>query len=139
MDILEDKEVLGSFGKARLSEAGKERRIMSEKIVTVTAENFETEIGKADKPVMLDFWTPWCSYCRRIEPAVASLSEDTEGTLVVGKVNVDEQPALADKFGVETIPSLILFKNGERTGQELIAPGSRDAIEDWLEENGVNL
>lgn len=112
---------------------------MSEKIVTVTAENFETEIGKADKPVMLDFWAPWCSYCRRIEPAVASLSEDTEGTLVVGKVNVDEQPALADKFGVETIPSLILFKNGERTGQELIAPGSRDAIEDWLEENGVNL
>ena len=74
-----------------------------------------------------------------IEPAVEELAEDTEGKLVVGKVNVDEQEALADRFGVETIPSLILFRNGEQAGEELVAPGSRDAIEEWLEENGVSL
>ena len=52
---------------------------------------------------------------------------------------MDEQEALADRFGVETIPSLILFRNGEQAGEELVAPGSRDAIEEWLEENGVSL
>ena len=105
----------------------------------LTQDNFEQEVLKADKPVLVDFWAPWCVYCRRIEPAVEELAENTEGNLVVGKVNVDEQEALADRFGVETIPSLILFRNGEQAGEELVAPGSRDAIEEWLEENGVSL
>ena len=112
---------------------------MSEKIITVTAENFEKEVVQSGLPVLLDFWAPWCVYCRRIETAVEELSEDTQGKLVIGKVNVDEQPGLADQFGVETIPSLILFKGGEQAGEELIAPGSRDAIEEWLEDNGIEL
>lgn len=112
---------------------------MSETILTITAENFEKEVLQSALPVLVDFWAPWCVYCRRIEPAVEELAEDTEGNLVVGKVNVDEQEALADRFGVETIPSLILFRNGEQAGEGLVAPGSRDAIEEWLEENGVSL
>ena len=112
---------------------------MSEKIITGTADNFEKEVIQSGLPVLLDFWAPWCVYCRRIEPAVEELSEDAQGKLVIGKVNVDEQAGLADQFGVETIPSLILFRNGERTGEELIAPGSRDAIEEWLEDNGIAL
>ena len=112
---------------------------MSETILTITAENFEKEVLQSALPVLVDFWAPWCVYCRRIEPAVEELAEDTEGNLVVGKVNVDEQEALADRFGVETIPSLILFRNGEQAGEELVDPGSRDAIEEWLEENGVSL
>ena len=112
---------------------------MSETILTITAENFEKEVLQSALPVLVDFWAPWCVYCRRIEPAVEELAEDTEGNLVVGKVNVDEQEALADRFGVETIPSLILFRNGKQAGEELVAPGSRDAIEEWLEENGVSL
>ena len=112
---------------------------MSETILTITAENFEKEVLQSALPVLVDFWAPWCVYCRRIEPAVEELAEDTEGKLVVGKVNVDEQEALADRFGVETIPSLILFRTGEQAGEELVAPGSRDAIEEWLEENGVSL
>ena len=112
---------------------------MSETILTITAENFEKEVLQSALPVLVDFWAPWCVYCRRIEPAVEELAEDTEGKLVVGKVNVDEQEALADRLGVETIPSLILFRNGEQAGEELVAPGSRDAIEEWLEENGVSL
>lgn len=119
------------------SDVKKEGKEMSEKIITVTAENFEKEVVQSGLPVLLDFWAPWCVYCRRIEPAVEELSEDTQGKLVIGKVNVDEQPELADQFGVETIPSLILFKGGEQAGEELIAPGSRDAIEEWLEDNGI--
>ena len=82
---------------------------MSETILTITAENFEKEVLQSALPVLVDFWAPWCVYCRRIEPAVEELAEDTEGKLVVGKVNVDEQEALADRFGVETIPSLMSF------------------------------
>ena len=112
---------------------------MSEKILTVTAENFEEEVLESALPVLVDFWAPWCVYCRRIEPAVEELAADTEGTLIVAKVNVEEQEALADQFGVETIPSLLLFRDGEQAGDALVAPGSRDAIEEWLEDNGVTL
>ena len=112
---------------------------MSEKIVTITAENFEEKVLKSELPVMLDFWAPWCVYCRRIEPAVEELAEDADGKLIIGKVNVDEQPQLADRFGVETIPNLLLFKNGAKAEEELTAPGSRDAIEEWLETYGVIL
>lgn len=107
--------------------------------VTITKENFAELVERAEKPVLVDFWAPWCVYCRRIEPAVEELAADTEGTLIVAKVNVDEQEALADQFGVETIPSLLLFRDGEQAGDALVAPGSRDAIEEWLEDNGVTL
>ena len=112
---------------------------MSEKILTVTAENFEEEVLESALPVLVDFWAPWCVYCRRIEPAVEELAADTERTLIVAKVNVDEQEDLADQFGVETIPSLLLFRDGEQAGDALVAPSSRDAIEEWLEDNGVTL
>ncbi len=112
---------------------------MNENMITVTAENFEKEVEQSSLPVMLDFWAPWCVYCRRIEPAIEELLADAAGKLVIGKVNVDEQPRLAEQFGIETIPSLILFKEGDQAGEELIAPGSRDAIEEWLEDNGVVL
>ena len=86
---------------------------MSETILTITAENFEKEVLQSALPVLVDFWAPWCVYCRRIEPAVEELAEDTEGKLVVGKVNVDEQVALAQQFRVMTIPTLMVIKNGQ--------------------------
>lgn len=107
---------------------------MSER--TITLDNFDQEVSKSALPVLLDFWAPWCVYCRSIEPAVKALSEELEGTLAIGKVNIDEQPELAERFRVETIPSLILFRDGEETGERLVAPVSRDEIEEWLEENG---
>lgn len=107
---------------------------MSER--TITLDNFDQEVSKSALPVLLDFWAPWCVYCRSIEPAVKALAEEMEGTLALGKVNIDEQPELAERFRVETIPSLILFRDGEETGERLVAPVSRDAIEEWLEENG---
>ena len=107
--------------------------------ITVNTNQFSSIVAESQKPVLVDFWAPWCGYCRRIAPALEQIAQQWADKLVVGKVNVDEQEALADRFGVETIPSLILFRNGEQAGEELVAPGSRDAIEEWLEENGVSL
>lgn len=103
---------------------------------TITIDNFNQEVSGSGIPVLLDFWAPWCVYCRSIEPAVKALAEELEGTLAVGKVNIDEQPELAERFRIGTIPSLILFQDGEEAGERLVAPVSRDAIEEWLEENG---
>ena len=74
-----------------------------------TAENFETEVLQADKPVLVDFWATWCGPCRRQAPVVDALAA---AGYAVGKVDVDEQPALAQKFQVMSIPTLIVFKNG---------------------------
>ncbi len=75
---------------------------------------------RAEKPVLVDFWAPWCTYCRRIAPAVDQVAGQYGEQMVVGKVNVDEQPELAERFGVETIP-LLVFRNGQ-AGEPLIAP-----------------
>lgn len=81
-------------------------------VVTITKENFRTEVLESDKPVLVDFWAAWCGPCRMLSPVVDEIAEET-GTVKVGKVNVDEQPALAEQFGVASIPTLILFKDGK--------------------------
>lgn len=80
--------------------------------ITVTKENFNAEVVSSDKPVLLDFWATWCGPCRMIAPAVEAISDELS-TVKVGKVNVDEQPELADQFGVMSIPTLIVMKNGQ--------------------------
>ncbi len=79
----------------------------------ITTENFEVEVSKSEIPVLVDFWATWCGPCRMIGPIIDQLSEDFDGKAKVGKINVDEQSALAAQFNVMTIPTLILFKNGE--------------------------
>ncbi len=81
-------------------------------VVTITKENFRTEVLESDKPVLVDFWAAWCGPCRMLSPVVDEIAEET-GSVKVGKVNVDEQPALAEQFGVASIPTLILFKDGK--------------------------
>ena len=85
-------------------------------VTTLTKENFDAEAVKADKPVLIDFWASWCGPCRMLSPIVDEVA-DERADIKVGKVNVDEQPELANNFGVMSIPTLILMKNGKVVSQ----------------------
>lgn len=80
-------------------------------VVEVTTENFDTEVTKSEKPVIVDFWADWCGPCKRLSPAIEQLSNETDQVKLC-KVNIDEQPELANRFQVMSIPTLICFKNG---------------------------
>ena len=81
-------------------------------VVTITKENFETEVLKSDKPVLLDFWATWCGPCRMVSPIVDEIANERDD-IKVGKINVDEQGELSMQFRIVSIPTLIVMKNGE--------------------------
>ena len=80
--------------------------------IHVNKNNFQEEVLNSDKPVLVDFWAPWCGPCRMVMPIIEAIAEENEDIKVV-KINVDEDPELANRFGVMTIPTLYVFKNGE--------------------------
>ena len=82
-------------------------------IIELTNENFEEKVLKSDVPVLVDFWATWCGPCKRQGPVLDDLEPKSGGKFAVGKVNVDNEPALAQKYGVMSIPTLIVFKDGE--------------------------
>ena len=95
---------------------------------------FKENIENSGKPVMVEFWAPWCVYCRRIAPAYDKIAEQYEDKLVVGKINVDEVPEAAKKEKIEAIPALLLYKNGEVV-DSIVAPDSKAKIEEFIEKN----
>lgn len=93
-------------------------------VTIINRDNFEEKVLKADKPVILDLWASWCGPCKMLAPVVEELSE-AHPEVLVGKVNVDEEPELADRFGVTAIPMLVLVKNGR--SQRRLSATSRDS------------
>lgn len=81
-------------------------------IVKLTAQTFDQAI-QSDKPILVDFWAEWCAPCRMIAPILEDLSVDKQGSITIGKLNVDEHPSIAQKLGIMSIPTLMVFKNGQ--------------------------
>jgi thioredoxin 1 len=102
--------------------------------VEATNANFEQEVLKSDLPVLVDFWAVWCAPCIMVAPIVEELAEDKAGKLKVVKVNVDNNQEIAAKYGIRSIPTLMLFKNGEAVDQ-MIGAVPKSMIESKLEKH----
>ena len=94
--------------------------------ININKNNFQSEVVNSDKPVLLDFWAPWCGPCRMVAPIVEEIARERKD-IKVGKVNVDEQPELASRFGVMSIPTLVVMKDGKIVNQAMGAR-SKNAI-----------
>ena len=100
----------------------------------VTDATFEEEVLKSDKPVVLDFWAPWCGPCKQIGPSLEEISDEMKDKITVAKVNIDENPVTPTKYGVRGIPTMLVFKGGEAAATKLGAI-SKPAIVEWIEES----
>lgn len=99
--------------------------------ITLTKDNFDAEVINSDIPVLVDFWAVWCGPCQMVAPTIEELAKEYEGKVKVGKVNVDEQPELAQKYGIMSIPTMIYFKDGQ-VAEQTVGVQSKESIEAML-------
>lgn len=100
----------------------------SQNVVEVTSANFDAVVGRATTPVLLDFWAEWCGPCKMLAPLIDSLADELVGRCVVGKVNVDQAPDLGQRFNVQAIPMLVLFKGGQVRDQMVGVASKKDIL-----------
>ena len=99
--------------------------------IILTEQNFQQEVLNSDKPVLVDFWATWCGPCKMLAPTIAQIADEQEGLVKVGKVDIDEQPQLAAQFGISSIPTLMVFKNG-KVAATSVGVRPKGMIEDML-------
>ncbi len=102
-------------------------------LLTVTEDNFETEVLQAELPVLVDFWAPWCGPCRVISPIVEEMASEYEGELKVGKLNVDDHPKIAQQFHITGIPALLFFKDGH-VANTVVGAVPKTVLQEHVEE-----
>lgn len=99
-------------------------------MISMNAEQFQHHI-MGNQPVLVEFWAPWCVYCRRIGPALSKI--DQEDSLVIGQVNIDDEPQLAEQEQIEVVPTLVIYQDGQAQGS-IVAPESKAKIEAFIAE-----
>ena len=107
---------------------------MSEHVKEVSDSNFETDVLQSDRPVLVDFWAAWCAPCRMIAPTVAAVAEKYAGSARVVKLNVDDNPAVSQRYGIKGIPTLILFKGGKEE-ERVVGATSKEAIARMIDKH----
>lgn len=107
---------------------------MAGKVVSISDAEFDTSVVGSTKPALVDFWAEWCQPCKMLAPTVEELAEEYHDRLLVGKINVDDNPSTATKFGIRGIPTLLLFKNG-KVVQQMVGVKSKNEIKKVIEEN----
>ena len=102
--------------------------------VNVTDENFDTEVLKSDKPILVDFWAEWCGPCKQIGPTLEEISNELSNEITIAKHNIDNEPNTPTKYGVRGIPTMLLFKGGELKATKVGAT-TKSNIVSWIKEN----
>ena len=103
-------------------------------ITKLTIDNFKANVLEGDKPALVEISAPWCTYCRRIGPAMKKVAEQYADTMLIGEINIDEQEALTEEYKVEVIPTLMIFKDGKLLGS-ITAPDSKAKIDAFIAEH----
>ena len=96
--------------------------------VTLTIDNFEEEVLKSDVPVLVDFWASWCGPCKMLGPVISEIADESDRSFKVGKVNVDDEPELAEQYGIMSIPSIFVFKGGEVVNKQIGLTTKKDLL-----------